>query len=242
MEPQIIVPDYRGLHNVDPRAVARLQRQKLYQDCSTIIVSPVTGPLEPKIVQSWMGLIRPMNQKVIGPVFVTKMEVGHAYTEAAKWIINDPELRSWKYMLTLERDNMPPPDGLIKLIESMENGKYDAVGGLYWTKGEGGQPMIYGDPQTLPRNYLPQVPVPDMVQPCNGLGMGFTLFRIKMLQDPQLEWPLFKTVQEYTPGRGTNLGTQDLFFFEQASRLGYKFASDNRVLVGHYDEKEDRIW
>ncbi len=241
MEPQIIVPDYRGIHNAGSASRDRVAREKLYKDASTVIVSPVTGPIEPKIVQSWMGLIRPMNQKVLGPIFPYKLEVGAAYTDTVKWILGHEELKNWKYMLTLERDNMPPPDGLLKLIESIEQG-YGAVSGLYWTKGEGGQPMIYGDPKVLPRNFLPQLPIPETVQPCNGLGMGFTLFRISMLAEPQLEWPLFKTVQEYTPGVGSKLGTQDLFFFEQAARLGYTFASDNRVLVGHYDEKEDRIW
>ena len=40
-------------------------------------------------------------------------------------------------MLTLEDDNLPPPDGLLRLYESIEAGPYDAVGGLYWTRATG---------------------------------------------------------------------------------------------------------
>ncbi|MGH2619338.1 MAG: hypothetical protein ACRDHG_02040, partial [Anaerolineales bacterium] len=71
---------------------------------------------------------------------------------------------------------------------------------------------------------------------------GFTLFRLKMFQDPRLPRPLFRTVSEVTPGVGTRVYTQDLHFFENAGGLGYKFASDNRVLTGHYSESDDILW
>jgi hypothetical protein len=76
------------------------------------------------------------------------------------------------------------------------------------------------------------------VQPCNGLGMGFTLFRMSMLKDARLPRPLFKTQQ----GLGLGSMTQDLYFFNNARELGYTIASDNRVRVGHYDAREDIVW
>jgi hypothetical protein len=52
---------------------------------------------------------------------------------------------------------------------------------------------------------------------------------------------------EYTPGVGTQVFTQDLYFFNQALPLGYKFAVDTRVKVGHYDldgvcGQPDTVW
>ena len=103
--------------------------------------------------------------------------------------------------------------------------------------------MIYGNPKEMPKNFVPQLPVNDAIQPCNGLGMGFTLFRIKMLQDKRLPRPLFKTVQEYEPGKGTKMFTQDLWFFNEAGKHGFRFASDNRVKVGHLDLAPDgMVW
>jgi hypothetical protein len=169
------------------------------------------------------------------------MEVGDAYSSAVEMILAHPELSTWKYLLTLEDDNLPPADGLLKLYESIEAGPYAAVGGLYWTKGPSGQPMIYGDPAVMPRNFIPQVPVPDTVQPCNGLGMGFTLFRLSIFKDPKFTKPWFKTAQEVGPG-GAKSFTQDLWAFNNMAALGYKVASDNRVLVGHYDASEDQVW
>jgi len=186
-----------------------------------------------------MGLMRPMNQKVIGPIFAIGMEVGQAYNTLIEQILANPELSTYKYILTIEEDNMPPGDGLLKLYESMD--KYDVVQGLYWTKGEGGQPMIYGNPNVIPKNFIPQIPIPETVQPANGLGMGFNLFKLDIFKNPKLQKPWFKTVQEITPG-GARAYTQDLYFYENASKEGYIFACDTRVKVGHYSYVDDIVW
>lgn len=240
MNPQVIIPDYSGYHNRDiDESAERLEKARSYRDLSTIIICPTRGVIPAKVVQSWMGLMRPMNQKVIGPLFAIGMEVGAAYNTMIENIINNPELSKWKYILTIEEDNMPPADGLLKLYESMD--KYDVVQGLYWTKGEGGQPMIYGDPNVIPKNFIPQRPRKDEVMHCNGLGMGFNLFKLDLFKNPDLPKPWFKTVQEVVGG-GARAYTQDLYFYENAAKHGYRFACDCRVKVGHYDVNADIIW
>jgi hypothetical protein len=241
MKPQIIIPNYEGAHNQDlEKSQDRLLQSKSYKDLSTVIVCPTRGQVSAKVVQSWMGLMKPMNQKVIGPLFAIGMEVGEAYNSMIEMVLSSPELSTWKYILTIEEDNMPPPDGLLKLYEDMDD--YDVVGGLYWTKGEGGQPMIYGDPAVEPLNFIPQVPGTNGLQAANGLGMGFNLFKINIFKDEKLPRPWFKTVQEFIPGQGARGYSQDLYFYENAGKLGYKFACDTRVKVGHYDAGMDIVW
>jgi hypothetical protein len=240
VKPQILVPDSVGIHNASDY-VARLEKEKTYRDLSTIIICPTRGFISARIVQNWQALIRPMNQKVIGPIFMEGMEVGEAYNQAIKMILENEEMAKFKFILTLEEDNAPPVDGLVKLYESID--EYDAVGGLYWTKGEGGQPMCYGSPDQIPLNFIPQIPQPHTTTPCNGLGMGFTLFRMEMLKDKRFDYGnWFKTKQEVVPGKGTQVFTQDLWFFQRARELGYKFACDSRVLVGHYDATNQIMW
>lgn len=223
--------EYVGKHNEDlSGSIARLKKGRAYEDLSTIWLTVTRGQIPAAVLPSWFGVQTPMNQAVV-KVFVQNQEVGEAYDSAISSFVADPNLSKFKYVLTVEEDNMPPGDGLLKLYESIKD--FDAVGGLYWTKGEGGQPMIYGSPDEFPINYRPQEPIPDTVQRCNGLGMGFTLFRMSMLKDPSIQRPLFKTA----PG-----STQDLYFFKNAAKRGYRFASDNRVKVGHYDPKTSVIW
>lgn len=239
MEAKIYMPDI-GIHNRDlDESNSRLDKSKSYQDLSTIIVCPTRGVIPARVVQSWLGMLRPMNQKIIGPLFAVGMEVGEAYNSLFEMVINNPELSKWKYILTIEEDNMPPPDGLLKLYESMD--KYDVVQGLYWTKGEGGQPMCYGDPKVFPKNFIPQKPIVDTVIECNGLGMGFNLFKLDIFKNPELKKPWFKTVQEVVSG-GARAYTQDLYFYENAARLGYRYACDCRVKTGHYDLQNDIVW
>jgi hypothetical protein len=243
------IPDGIGRHNAQlEQSRMRLIRGQGYKDCSTVVVIPVVSDpdgrsrLDLKVWMNWRNLMSPMNQKVFW-LPITGMEVGAAYSTAVDLILGNPEFKKWPYMLTLETDNLPPPDGLIKLIEAIETDKHlGAVGGLYWTKGEAGQPMIYGHPQDIPLNFRPQIPQPDTLQYCNGLGMGFTLFRTKMFAHPELMKPIFRTVQEVIPGVGARAYTQDLFAFEQFGRLGYRFACDTRVKVGHFDWSTDTIW
>lgn len=242
MQPTIVIDNLNlGLHNADlAGTIERLNKGKTYQDLSTIIICPTRGMISDRVVQAWMGLIKPMNQKIIGPIFFRGYEVGEAYNMAVNFVLNNPELSKWKYILTIEEDNLPPPDGLVKLYENMD--KFDVIGGLYWTKGEGGQPMIYGNPADKELNFIPQIPLRDTIQPANGLGMGFNLFKISMFKDPKIPQPWFETKQEYVPGQGSKVYTQDLYFYENAGKAGYKFACDTRVKVGHFDAASDVVW
>ena len=68
--------------------------------------------------------------------------------------------------------------------------------------------------------------------------MGFTLFKLDMFRNPGFEFGKWFCTQT-EPGK---VCTQDLYFFGNAAKLGYKFASDNRVKVGHFDQSTGTIW
>lgn len=216
---------------------ARLVRAGSYRDLSTVCIVPTRGVIPAKVVQTWMNMSTPMNQKFMR-IFIEKMEVGEAYNTGVQMVLDHPELSKWKYILTIEEDNTIPPDGLLRLYESMN--KYDGVSGLYWTKGECGQPMIYGNPNVMPQDFVPQIPVAGSVQECNGIGMGFGLFKIDMFR--KVEKPWFRTLQEYVPGGGMRAATQDLYFCQNAKKHGFRFAVDTNVRVGHYDLASDTVW
>ena len=241
MKPQIILPGDVGVMNSDIKASnSRLTKSKSYKDLSTVIITPTRGgrSLCPRFVSALSGLMRPMNQQVFGPIFLSGMEVGHAFNSGIEMIMENPNLSKFKYILTVEDDNIPPPDGLLKLYESI--GDFDAVGGLYWTKGEGGQPMIYGAPNQSPMNFIPQQVVDNSLQQCNGLGMGFTLFKMDVFR--KLEKPWFETKQSWDPNSGVKCYTQDLWAFERMAKAGMRVACDTRVKVGHLDIEQDHLW
>lgn len=211
-----------------------------YKEASTVIVIPTRGNIPDAVVSKWLGLIAPMNQKR-AILFASGHEVGAAYNAMIQMILNHPELSKWKYIMTLEDDNLPPPDAQIRLLESIEWGNYDAVSGLYFTKGEVNMPMAYGDPTEYARtgvlDFRPRdiraALQADQVMPVNGIAMGCALWRMSLFREIQAPW--YVTVSDLVPGKGVQGFTQDLYFCERAVRAGKRFATDMRVRVGHMD-------
>jgi len=241
MKAEIILPFSPGHHNADlKKANERLTASQSYKDLSTIIVVPTRGgrSLTPRFVSSMMGLMRAMNQKTVGPIWATGMEVGKAYNSVIEMILGNPELSKFKFVFTAEDDNLIPPDGLLKLYEGMKD--YDSVGGLYWCKGESGAAMIYGNPGESPLNYIPQKPIPETIQRCTGLGMGAELSKMDLFRKIPAPW--FEKIQDWDPQKGSRGFTQDLSFFEKVAKIGGKVACDTRVKVGHYDIENDMVW
>lgn len=239
-----------------------------FKDRSTILIVPTRGvdainpadgktyrvPNIPiKVGEALNNLIKPMNQKFF-PKWWAGAEVGEAYTEAVNMVLNNPELSTWKYFCAVEDDMILPPDALIRLYESIEAGPFDAVGGIYWTKGDYNMPQIYGDPEKFrnsgvldfapldPRPYLAQG---QSVVECNGTAMGCTLYRVQMFKDmvkaygPNIKF--FETVNDLTPD-GPQCFTQDLKFASMAKKIGKRFAIDFRVRCGHLDIYTDTVY
>ena len=230
MTPQIISPDY-GAHNAQlDAAIKRLDYAGAYKDLSCIQVVPGFGQMPTKCVVSWMNMVTPPSQKFFR-IWALGMEVGEAFSQTIANILSHPELSKFKYLLTLEHDNSIPPDGLVKLLARMEaHPEYACIGGLYFTKGNNGQPQVWGDPKDPVINFRPQKPVPGELVECCGTGMGFNVWRLDMFKDERLRRPWFKTQCD-----SSGVGTQDLYFWSDARKYGYRCAIDCDVLVGHYD-------
>jgi hypothetical protein len=233
LKPQLVVTDLTGEHNQDlVKTNARLMKGGSWKKQRVIVILPAADEIPAKVALSHWSLAFPPNNGVVR-ILAQGMEVGDAYSQAIEGILNDPNLKEWEFILTLEHDNTPPADGVLKLIEQMElHPELSCIGGLYFTKGEGGQPQIWGDVKDPILNFRPQLPdVNGGLVECCGTGMGFNLWRLSMFKDERLRKPWFKT--ETTNG----VMTQDLYFWSDARKYGYRCAVDCSVKVGHYDLK-----
>lgn len=228
-----------GRHNASlEQSHSRILEGATWKKQRVIVILPSSMMLNAKVALSHWNMIFPPNQAVFRMLCLGQ-EVGDAYSNAIAQILAHPDLSQWEYILTIESDNLPPPDGVLKLIAAMEaNPQFDCIGGLYWTKGEGGVPQVWGDPTDPILNFRPQTPpLPGQLKECNGTGMGFNLWRIAMFKDDKLPKPLFQTKA------GPNgVGTQDLAFWSEAKKLGYRCAISGDVLVGHMDVNTGIVW
>lgn len=240
VKPELVVQDFGGEHNKDlAKTSARLIKGGSWKKQRIVTILPSAAMIPAKVALSHWNLIFPPNQGVVR-ILALGMEVGDAYSNAIEQVIAHPELSTWEYILTLEHDNAPPQDGVLKLLARMEDNPFiSCVGGLYFTKGEGGVAQIWGDAKDVVTNFRPQPPDPNggLVE-CCGTGMGFNLWRLSMFKDARLPRPLFRTKASLKEG----VGTQDLAFWSEARKLGYRCAVDCGVRVGHYDAANEVMW
>lgn len=210
-----------------------------YRDNSMVIIVPTRSSfLHRTWVERFTSMSWPMNGKR-AVFFVSGAEVGRAYSEQIAAILAHPDISAWKYVLTIEDDNLPPPEAALLLLESIEAGPFDAVGGLYYTKGELNMPQCYGDPAEYARTGVLEFRPRDVgaaiqhghIVPCNGIAMGCSLYRMQLFRD--IPGPWFVT---------TTHSTQDLEFCGKAVRAGKRFAVDCRVRVGHADWASGEIY
>ena len=232
-----------GKHNADLYAAnARLTAEGSWKKQRIVWIIPGGSKIDAYVYLAHRSLIFPPNQPMT-PIYVRNAEVGAAFDEAFGMVLDHPDLSTWEYILTIEHDNIPPQDGVLKLLKAMEtNPHLDAISGLYWTKGEGGVPQIWGDVTDPVENYRPQRPEVGKVIECYGIGMGFALYRMssmKKLREKKVERPWFKTLASKEQG----VGTQDLYFWGRVARPnGLRCGVDCNTTVGHYDDRTGINW
>jgi len=235
VKPQLIVQDFGGEHNKDlTQSHARLLKGASWKKQRIVVVLPAADTIPAKVALTHWNLAFPPNNGVVR-MLAQGMEVGDAYSTAVEQILGHPDLSQWEFALTIEHDNCPPADGVIKLVEQMEaHPELSCIGGLYFTKGPSGCAQIWGDIKDPILNFRPQLPDPGggLVE-CCGTGMGFNLWRLSMFKDSRLRKPWFVT---QTKG---GVSTQDLYFWSDARKHGYRCAIDCSVKVGHYDMRGD---
>lgn len=237
MNPELIIQDFGGKLNGDSATQARLIKGGSWKRQRIILVLPADSMIPAKVALSHWNLIFPPNNSVVR-ILAQGMEVGDAYSSAIDQILAHPDLKDWEFLLTIEHDNLPPQDGILKMLEILEARQdLSCVSGLYYTKGEGGCPQIWGDPKDPVLNFRPQPPQPEALVECCGTGMGFALWRLSMFKDQRLARPLFKTQKSIN-----GCATQDLAFWSDARKYGYKCAVDCRVKVGHLDPSSGIVW
>lgn len=239
------------------RGVTEEKKKLNCKKCKTVneYHSSTIHGLSPIFVEAFKRLVKPMNVPVL-EMMISGHEVATAYNIAIESILQNPALSKFKYILTIEDDNIVPfipntQGPMMMLYEGIEKG-FDVVGGLYWTKGNPSMPLLYGDPKEIrikkknPEAGMFKVRFDWRKKPaglieCNGMGMGFTLFKLDIFKDTRLKKPWFQTLSDHGEN-GPRMYTQDLFFFEKIRTLGYRVAVDTRVKVGHLDVRTGVIY
>lgn len=132
------------------------------------------------------------------------------------------------YVWWLDDDMGPPPDALAKMMAHIEAGA-SMVSGLCSKRCLPPEVMawVWGDDGGFHRVFAPTNKWPETLE-VDAVGMACVLMKREVLEAVWAETNGLPF--QYANGR---YGTEDMYFFETASKLGYKVVLDGTLPVAH---------
>lgn len=195
---------------------------------------PTLGSVSMRWALCYAHLVTPMNSR--SPRFVEEgLEVGLARNAIAAKALADAAKPT--HLLFLDDDVLFAPQVLVQLLSH----DLPIVSGVYYSKGDGGEPLIFDEPGC---GTLPYRPGGGLLE-CWGHGMGLCLIRTDLLADvrDKLDLPRdsrgnpewFRTAGDSPDDEGQ--WTEDLWFCRLLHEAGHRtfVDQDPRAFGWHYD-------
>lgn len=130
----------------------RLEYKTIIQDSADpgyvnrlIVGTAVTGNVRIEWVQARIGQIVPVNWSWVQMWEFLNGYMPYRYQvdDAQNLIVKYALEKDFQWLLLWEHDNVPMPDALIRLNEYIINASAPVVSGLYYTRGEPSEPLVF---------------------------------------------------------------------------------------------------
>ena len=229
-----------------------------------LIGIPTEGLVRFEWAHARYGQIIPVNWSATG-FDLAYIAAGYSVADAYNLICQQAIEKKVEWLLTVEDDVLLPPDCFLRIGKYMEKGDVPVVSGLYYTKGNPAEPLIFrGRGNGAFRDFKMGAKVW-----FDGLPMGCLLLHMSIIRymwntSPGYRAPdgtqlreIFKTPGEvhYDPENFSytkKTGTQDLYFFDRVmkenvlketgwkNRRKYPFLCDTGIFCKHIDRNNGR--
>lgn len=182
-----------------------------------LIFTPTTGDVRMEWVAARYGQIIPTNwsnvelRQFLSGYIPIEYQLADAQNLMAKTVVEG----DYEWVLYVEHDNILPPDGFWKMGDYMNSKEYPVVSGIYWTKTNPPEPILY---RGRGNSYYQDWKMGDKVM-VDGIPFGFRLESAELIKAAWKESP------EYLIGT-----TITRRVFEQPSALW--FDPENGGMVG----------
>lgn len=184
------------------------------------------GLVDSRFFQSYEQLIKPEGTL---PVVVERLHVDRARNEVVDMLLHpekprlpqnpngvNPAYGKATHVLFIDDDMIVPPDGLLRLLAHNE----PLVGGLYFGRQPPHLPIAYRYVED--GQWIPVTKYGRGLQEVDAIGFGFMLVAVEVLR--KMERPWF----EFSDKMG-----EDMYFCEQAKKLGYTILLDGDLICRH---------
>ena len=205
------------------------EKNKLFENVQIVIATPSVRAEVPMLFyQSVMAMVLKTREKYPNMKFAT-LTTGNTYVHQARQnMVNSFLEKKADYMLWIDDDNIPPEDGLIKLLEREK----DIVSGLYFKRRPPYEPLIMMKRRqgigSERRADIFRDGATELLQ-IHSTGFGFILIKREVLE---------KMREARMPHFSMKVGLgEDIWFCVQAQGAGYDIWLDPTVEVGHLGDK-----
>lgn len=157
-----------------------------------LVATPTAGSVRIEWVMARYGQIIPTNwsqvqlNQFMNSFVPVQYEIGHAQNLIVKAAIE----KDFEWLMLIEDDVLLPPDAFIRFNKYMRDEKHPVVSGLYYTRSEPSEPMIYRGRGT---SFYDKWKQGDVVE-CDGLPTGVLLVHVGLLK------AMWEEAPEYTHG------------------------------------------
>ena len=255
----------KSLITSGPITFNKIEVNKKRRKNRLLISTPTLGTVRIEWVQARYGQTIPCNfsfvdvQNLMSTYAPLGFQIADAENLAAKSVIEG----DFEWFLSFEDDNLPPLNALIKVNEYMIKHDTPVVSGLYFTKSDPAEPILY---RGLGQSYYADWKLGDKVW-VDGVPFGFTLIHGDIIREMWKEAPEYNVngiitrrvfdspsesyIDPITGGWMNRSGTSDLAWckkimdnniFEKAGWSKYKekefpFLVDTTIFLKHIDRK-----
>lgn len=145
-----------------------------------LVGTPTTGLIRMEWAAARYGQAIPANwSKVDMLQYMTAyIPLRYSIADAQNMIVNEVVSKGYEWLLLIEHDTIPPPDAFIRFNEYMRSAKYPVVSGLYFTRSDPAEPMVY---RGRGNSYFTDWKLGDRVF-CDGVPTGMLLVHSKLLK------------------------------------------------------------
>lgn len=160
-----------------------------------LIAVPTTGLVRVEWMMARYGQLIPTNwsQVELTQWLNTYSPLEYQLPDAENLIAKQVVMGNYEWFLSLEQDNVIPPDAFAKLNEYMIKGDIPIISGLYFTKSQPPEPILY---RGRGNGSFRKFKLGDKVW-CDGVPFGFTLIHGSIIKT------LWDESEEYTVGNET---------------------------------------
>ncbi len=228
------------------------------------IGTPVTGLVRIEWMLARYGQLIPTNWSMADLLqwIPTTAPLQYLVSDAQNLIVRSAVQQDIEWLFLLEQDNVLPPNTFWRLNEYMRKKDVPVVSGLYFTKSNPPEPMIY---RGVGNSYYDKWKMGDRVW-CDGVPTGTLLVHMSILREMWNDSPEYKVGDQVTrrvftepskiwfdPTRGVmvaSTGTSDLAWCEKVKKehyfakagwdkydkMNYPFLVDTNIFVRHIDQ------